>query len=330
MPVNGPPTMKAVGYQRIQLKMGSNGFAAVLITPTFCKDMPNVIHTDQFCNLGPSNHLNPWEDGSVGGVSENYQTGAGWQTNFASNLPFSHTQFDNGGFIDGATDSNLTGRVVSVGIRATYTGTELKRGGQVMYHCSPSHGNVSGQTSDFATASRETIVYQCDRKYKTGIISAINMPETELSSRAGAADLVGLSNTDGLYPFTSSYAWLASQSPTTANYTGYPYFSGRRVGSPVAMMTFTGETGTSYYVEIVTHVEYAGNAASAMARSNPSDVQGAQRVAEASQSLSRLLGDDPGKDPWAAMYGVLSDMAKEAVPALVGAGKDALLRAIHS
>jgi len=320
--------MKAAGYQRIQLRIGNNGFAAVLITPTFCKDLPNIFHTEAGTNLNPQSHLNPFQGGGYGGPSDNFSTGPGWTYNAPANLPFAHSQFDNSATADGATDSNLTGRVVSVGIRATYTGTELKRGGQIMYHCSPSHGNISGQTSDFAALSRETVVYQCDRRYKTGIISAINMPETELSSKAGMADAISISNTDGLYPYTPTYYWLESQSPNAVNYGGAPYFQSRRIGAPIALMTFTGEPGNTFYVEVVTHVEYAGNAASSMARSNPSDVQGAQRVAEASQSISRMLADDPSRDPWSAMYGVLSDMAKDAVPALVGAGKEALLRAI--
>jgi hypothetical protein len=210
--------------------------------------------------------------------------------NLAS-LPYSST------FIVGAdaTQAATSGRIVSVGLRARYIGTQLSLGGQVYTFRDPDHNSVqvnkgngpASGTFDWTTRL-ECSVSNLNRMWEQQSDFAKDEEEFDIESYAKLAQTMrdlSRAATMAVYPYSmgnTSYAALGGPYTNTVN--------GITVGVPTIGMYFVGTPGQAIAFEYIQHVEYAGvNSSSLMTRTDDDPI-GARKVVDAA---AEALGSTP-------------------------------------
>lgn len=229
-------------------KVGSQvGYIA--IAPTACNDLASIYYTETAyagANL------------SVGA------TGVTVSNNTAN--PYGHSLFLPGN----ASADCISARIISVGLRIRYTGTELNKGGLIYGLVLPNHGNLHSTTPVAMSAWRECVRRPVSRAWTTIVASAIDTDEGDYPD---VSELYAINTTSSLneavikalYPFSSG------NSVTTTN--------ANLGGIPMAFM-ITSTEGNSFEFEVITHMEIIGSLVQNSVTPSHADAIGLSKIIE--------------------------------------------------
>lgn len=274
-------TEKRHSLQRITGSIGSSGTGFVMVSPSLANDADNVFYT-----------TSAFTDTVAKPCTANNVLAVGVATQTPGQLPYSTSTLANSSKY---ASESVTGRVVAVGLRITYTGTTVNESGMIYGLHDPAHMSISGAGQGDIGTYAEAVVRPVSRKACT--ISAFALDDAEdqmLWQTAGIATPTNL-----LYPFNPVGSLNVSYKGTTS-YT-YAGAGGANVGGPVLGFVFSGVAGMSFQIEIVQHVEYVGQTCqSAITRSHVDPV-GAVQVKNAVRDAQLIANQRPvmdTTDPW--------------------------------
>jgi len=330
IPIGGSPSQKIHSFIRFDVVIGTTGTAIVYVMPSLANDMPSIIYTTS--TYGGTLPIYT-TSGTIGASGVNSALNTGLTYGF-HNGPYTANQ------TIGETASGLgttNGRIVSVGLRAQYTGTTLNESG--LYYCyhDPGHSSLAGisyfQIGAFGDANVEGI----SRKPCMLTVHGVNDSELNFSSQASPeaaiANTIGATQAQTLYPYSNGdYIFANSYTGAPVNVGAYVPVSlgtvGAPVGVPIAVIGITGVAGQSVHLEYIQHMEFQGLAAASALTSTESDPPGAAMVRTAALALPASKLAQPDKSSWDLMYaglGALWNAAKPYVVPAIEAGVIALL-----
>jgi len=226
-----------------------------------------------------------------------------------------------GNFIDTTNNYSKNGfRIVSVGARITYTGTELNLGGVYYAIGGTNRINISGASaSDLANLS-ETVVRPITRKPFNLIISNANESECDTTPEAVELRNVGVGSAP-LYPYSTNgeirSTFQATTYYTSATAQGY-------VGAPVSAILINSTAGNSFTLQFILHYEAAGPSFANMATPNEIDISGATAVMSALAGIGQRQNAYPGVDNYSLLMNGLKETAIKAAPMVLPATARAL------
>lgn len=211
-------------------------------------------------------HIAYASTGAYNSTTIDYVNGTGVQPITMTSLPYASAQLLGG---DTALAAPVAGRLVSVGLRIRYVGTELNRGGVCYCLVTPDHTNTQQFTMQALSGFSECIKVPVGRQWTTIVASAIDM--TECSYPEESTVPAGDSGTRHmLYPFSQQNA-LTSTSLS--------------VGAPIMVIGVQSLHNNAFEFEIVQHVEYIGALTQSMATKSHSDQAGLSKVTEAAGNV---------------------------------------------
>lgn len=230
-------SLKVQGMVRIPVTTASNGAAFVMFSPTLAFDALSGWYT-----TGAK---------SLPAVIDNAGASPNMQAFSFPTLPFSAADF-NGNLV--------AGRVVSVGVRMTYTGSVSDMAGLYFSYADPEHSTVNALSCDPTGANQLLSNYETkltrvsERAFEVGF-TVVNANEHDYSGFSEAR-AYGSTIATGL---RSVYPWSKN---VDANNLG-PSEAGRvGAAAPCIIVGVLGQTtGKNFYVEIIQHIEYVGKKA---------------------------------------------------------------------
>jgi len=229
-------SQKVTALTRFNLTAEGSGDAWVMIAPCLASDYIAI-----WTNAGSVTI--PFTVAALNTAPANY-TGYTFAT-----LPYSGSDLATPGLVDG--------RVVSVGIRMTYTGSVSAMAGTYFAYSEPGHGNVNCTGLSFSsglfTATETSVRRVTDQKFEIGW-TVVN--DNEHSYVGGSSFLKNTStgNNLALYPWSNEID-VNGKGVNTAGYL--------LNGAPSLIAGVAGGTSAGkYYVEVIQHVEYVGKKAS--------------------------------------------------------------------
>lgn len=291
---NGGSTIKNSNVTKFTVNAGTAGDGYVLIAPCLANDGCVAFYTTS--TYANSNSI------QVTSAVNTLTSGVAYASPSAA--PFSQAQLYTS--VDTAA---AVGRILSVGVRISYTGKTVDCSGNLTLYSPSRHTNVTlvpGSQSSLMgfypiQSNNEAVIKPPTRNWESMVITPTTNDEMSFNFNPGGVS-------DAVYPFIS-----------TTDIGGYNYaVNGVNVGNPVACILIDGATpGVSFQVEIIQHVEYlATNAGQGYATPAESDEQGGALVLRAAQSMAMYYNTST-KSGWPLFYDVLSDIAKHVAPMVV-------------
>jgi hypothetical protein len=233
-----------------------------------------------------------------------------------NNIPYSSSQLTTG---DSTNTEVIGGRIVSVGVRISYTGTTMNESGTYTIYSSRTHENICGPyyASSALGSLADTVICNITREPCEFVMSVSGPQETTFDYVAG--DYENASNY--IYPYSGSSTNLGSL--YSYNQSGFP------VGSPVGIVYFTGVPGQTFLVEAVQHLEYTGPLTAAFATPTASDTRGFEIVQAATNLIPTLRQESHESETMWSLMGkgirqVFADLKPIAIDSLFGAAKAGL------
>jgi hypothetical protein len=260
--------------------------------PSLAADQPSFYYTTSTFNLTNSALL-----------ASNNVLGTGVSP-ASHNGPYTTSQFLSTAGHNRVVDF-LAGRVLSAGIRVTYTGTTLNESGTITCYHSPDHGSAEGGNSADLQSNTGAEVKGFTRHPCELIVHPINADEVSYlrSERIEHA----------LWPFYTGNSHETNYEGGTA-YTNQLGADGNTFYTPTAcaIIAVTGVPGSTFQIDYMAHMEFVGRAASSSLTPNEMDVSGAQAVLASAAGLLMRKQAYEGISNWEAMYeGLKSVMAPE-------------------
>lgn len=327
IPIGAAATHKAQAILRFDIPFGTNGVAAILISPSLANDLPSVFYTTSAFTGTSATPLLPFSSGGTTGAGGTASTLAtGWTT---ASFPVPYTALQLLGPSHSLTSSNaVAGRIVSLGVRSQYTGTLMNESG--VYYCyhDTSHSSLSGVTSNQIGAFADADVTGVTRKPCQLVVHSVSEAEMNFSNASqNPNDIVGV--TEILYPYSNcDFKWSTVLSgATTFNATVSGSSLGTWVpacGTPIGVITATGVAGQTLHMELTINAEYTGLGASSSLTDSQCDPVAADRIKTAALKLPRMKLDAPeSATPWGLMKTALSNVWNDnkayIVPATINA-----------
>lgn len=307
VPKGSIPTHKYSMIQTASVTIGTAGHGFVCIAPTAFSDSgcPNGWFTTAnytLTNLTLYSAINT------------LQTGVGLLTNSG---PYSVASCN----IDGtSTEFHTFARVVSCGLRITYTGTTMNMSGGYYALAAPQHLNCTGFNTPNLMAEPGGIFRACSREpFEICCGPTASEAETSCSSDP-SSDLAGV-----CYPYSPSAQFFTDASQTN-NFTAVA--TNGQIGVPVMYVIFTGVAGSTYQVDIVTHCEAFGRLAKPSSTLNESDISGATAVLSALAGMGMEQRADPSRDNYSLLMDGLSSTASAMAPMVLPRSAEALGRSL--
>lgn len=310
---------KVTGFIRLDSKIGTQGFAYVMLSPSLANDAPQIIYT-----------TNAYTRSDTAVLSAVNTLAVGVATSPVSNLPYNA---DDLVLRLGEDAQSVSGRIASVGLSVQYTGTALNQSGMIYMFRDPAHKNVSfagglatPNTVPFLSTSPLTSVCNFTRDRCTISDFACTPSEMNFSGLIeGATDAI-TDRSGHIYP----YSGVEYDLPLTsggASLIGYTTPSAKtyNLGAPTTVCLIHGQPGQDFHIELVLHCEYTGFKAAASYTPTDSDVQGAGLVLEAANTVQQKKTQKPQASNWQLMYEGLSYAAKKAAPVLIPIAEKAIM-----
>lgn len=310
---------KVTGFVRLDSKIGTEGFAYVMLCPSLANDAPQILYTTAAYARS---------DTCVLSAINTYAVGVARAT--VSNLPYTA---DDLVMRLGEDAQGVTGRVASVGLSVQYTGTALNQSGMIYMFRDPAHKNVSfaggsAFSNTVASLSASPLTSVCNFTRERCSISDFACAPGEMNFTGlieGATDAI-TDRTGHIYPFSG----VEFDLPLTgggASIFGYTTPQGKtyNLGAPTTVCLITGQPGQDFHMELVVHAEYTGFKAAASYTPTDSDVQGAGLVLEAANMVQQKKTQKPQASNWQLMYDGLAYAAKKAAPVLIPMAEKAIL-----
>ncbi len=242
------PSQKVASRQIGTYTIGSAGTGFVAIAPTVVNYAVSIFST----TAGYSS------------VSISCTPGTVTKSNITNN-PYPIASFIAGG---SSIDASIMGRIVSVGLRVRYIGTELNRGGMLMALVEPNHGSIDSYSQTDLTAYRECIRRPVTRNWTTIVAAAIDFKEQ-------------------IYPDTNEWLSITPNGPNVAQLEStYPFSNGSNLsgspttGAPIMVILTTGTPGNTFEFEVIHHLELIGKPVQSLATPSHSDQEGLSRMIE--------------------------------------------------
>lgn len=255
-------SQKASAFLRFSVTAGAGYNAYILVTPAISSDS-----AFGWCTTSVYSSTLPTFSPVINGFNSTSTTGV--VPFLMSNLPYTRAQ-------TAATTSDegtVQGRIVSVGIRVTYTGTALNEGGLITMYCDPDHDNLWGEGDATLSTRRDVRVerFKREKKYECSLF-AISPEETVYNStRLGGAENHH-ANIMINYPFSSTN--YISPAAATGNFQN-------GAGPCLIAISPPGTTSAQAYVEVICHCEYLGVPTQARATPSTTDTVGLDVVQNA-------------------------------------------------
>jgi len=313
------PSQKTTAFTRFSFAAGTNGFGFAQFTPTLANDCPTSYCTQNNSTLT-----------SVATLTANTVFGSGINSagQLLANLPYSSAQLTS----TYSTDQEaVQGRIISYGVRVTYTGPELYMGGTYAAWASPTHESIFGNAD---TASG--IASLADAQYRAITREPLEVTQYPVSAWEQIYPSQNAGNQTAL-PFLYPYCG-GEQTWNGGYYAIGP--AGIGIGVPTIVVQVNGcpvVSGTSpctFLVDVITHVEYIGRQTAAMATTSHADTAGFEKVSQSAQNIPRILTDEPRLTQWQALIRALKETAHELRPVALefarGAGQTYGLRRGYS
>lgn len=293
VPFGATNTKKLMSYNRFSVPIGLRGFGYVLVTPTVSQNTPIAYYTDQNFNatdtrvLSAANTLYP-----------------GVNRLFPGQIPYLAASF-----IGGHGECTLCSRIVSVGIRCRYIGTNLNQSGLIYIMREATHGSVQFRNQQVGGpgnwgSMKECILESNDRRWHSALDYAHNDDEKTIT---GIGD-IGANVTGMIYPFSKQQ--VGYYDPTT-NVMYSDTVNAVPVGVPTLGMLFTGFPGEVMEVDIVEHLEYYGTAADQDSSPTPADPSGMEQVYAAANKTVFQRQAESHRSGWKLLSTELKKGAKE-------------------
>jgi len=222
-------------------------------------------------------------------------------------------------FIDfTAADGKAGFRIVSVGARITYTGTELNMGGVYYAIGGTNRINICAASASDLSLLSDTIIRPVTRK--TLELTLTNACEAECDTTPEAVELRAAQGCP-MYPWSSNDE-LKTSYQATASFT-YAAAQGR-VGAPTSGILINSTAGNTFTVQYILHYEAAGPTFTVMSTPNEIDISGATAVMSAMAGIGNRQNAYPGVDNYSLLMNGLKETAKKAAPIVLPATARAL------
>jgi hypothetical protein len=271
-----PNSQKVTGYCRFTVTTGTAGVGYVSLSPTLANNEAVAYYTTGTFTGSTTQALS---------ANDTLQTGISTAT--MSNLPYSATQLTGGADKEAAV---VIGRIVSCGLRITYTGTTSNESGTFYVYSDPLHENYTVVGSNAAGLGLLPDCEVCSITREPCELSVYPIDGNE-SSYANSWQTSSL--TPLLYPYSMNTTSFGS-----GGFTRVTNIAGVNAGVPVAGIYFTGaQSGATYLVEIITHAEYVGAAPGSAVTPSDSDQRGFEIVTAAAQRVPQLKLTKPKGTP---------------------------------
>lgn len=274
-----PDSQKVCAFTRFDGAIGTAGVGFVAINPSVSNDSQSHYYTDS----------------TFTGTSLSILTAAstvdtGVVRGYTANIPYSTDQFLN---VSNVQEPSLYGRVVSVGLRITYTGTTLNQSGMCTLLQHPVHGTLTGATTANLQSFGEADICPFTRKPCTLIIAPAAVAET------GYPTALEASSTRYIYPFGTDTRFSTTfGGPTTYVDTIVRGGVAFNAGAPIAAIMVTGVPGMTFHVDMVVHLEYTGPGAASASTPNSVDVSSVYAILTAASQLSTRKMAHPNESNW--------------------------------
>lgn len=192
--------------------------------------------------------------------------------------------------------NNLSGRVVSMGVRLTYVGTDLNRGGMIACYADPNHLNMNDTGITYNSGRPGYVIRPIGKGPCEVSLSAVDRDEMEY------------------------YDWLASS--TEANFLAVaPFSRGSQFGGgvtaggmPGAIYISGAAVGASFLLETICHFELLGRPVASRVTNSTPDSRGAETVLGAVQRAPSIMEMAGNITQSAAFRSGLSSVLKEMIP----------------
>jgi hypothetical protein len=200
---------------------------------------------------------------------------------------------------------SVSGRIVSVGVRITYSGTTLNQSGMVYCYADPTHNASDAYGASVGTVALMSAFETCDvsavsRDPCTLVTTVTNPNEYAYTSYVGGTTSEALTS---VYPYSCT---------TSAFYGGFTNtVASLAVGVPIMCIAISGATaGITFHVDLIQHVEYTGYMAAALVKPREADMEGTASVLAAAFKLPLYVMSNPGVSRWNLMMQALKAGAK--------------------
>lgn len=247
-------TQKCHTVQRITAVVGSFGLGFIALAPCLANNTPNCYYSTA-----------SYDQGQVTILSANNTLATG-VTTATANTPYGESSFT-----ETSANQIVSGRMVSAGLRATYTGTTLNESGMYYALTEPQHGSVTGMSQGDIGNYQQSQILGVNRNPLT--ISSYPLDEDE--------DQPAFFNTSGslprlIYPLSSNSSTFSTLLRGGSSFT--LTVGGLQVGTPISLITFTGVPGSTFQVDVIQHMEFTGQLAQTMLTRTAQDPVGANTV----------------------------------------------------
>lgn len=284
-----PDSHKVQAFTRFTGHIGTLGEGFIAFNPCLGRDAPSIWHSTaayDSTNIAILSALNT------------YATGV---SALGHNGPYTVDQL-----ITTANPPLISGRVVAVGARVTFTGTNLNESGTITLLSEPSHSNLTGLDLNGLQIFSEANICPFTKKPCSLSMFPASVAESEYPAH-GASEI---SFTGAIYPYCRDTQFFLN-SDRTASRTYVQAFGGTNVtlGAPMACIAVTGVPGQSFHVDVVYHLEYTGPGVAAAATPNSVDVSSVYAILTSAAQLSTRKMAHPNERPWKLlMDGIRSAM----------------------
>lgn len=293
-------SQKTTTFARFDAVVGTNGIGFAIFTPTIVNDFATAWYTSA-----------TFTGTTAAVVTTGLNTTSTVGVNFINmaNLPY---QFSSLAQTQAATAGGQLnrGRIVSYGISASYTGTELNMGGLVYCFSDPAHNNMQGASIAQLGTRMESDVSNVSRDKCWLMASAVDSDELEYPGYGGTpSEALG-----AYFPFSRN-AYLDSAS-ATGNFTN---------GAAPLIIMFTGVAGNTLHIEIVQHSEFVGPITEGKTTPSVMDAEGTMTVLAAANKVPLMKVANPGVGYGKLFFKALEYTGRELLPVAVGALKAMLV-----
>lgn len=269
---SGPsrPSQKVRSTLRFVASVGStaSNFGFVLISPSLANDNVCVTHSNA---------------SYAATTTAFYNQPASEYTQLSLPLPYRKAELKSGdGF---SSTASVQGRIVSLGVRWRYVGTELNRGGRTYALTHPDHDNLYGCSFASLGAFRETISSPPSRTWSEAVVYSNTAAECDyprgLSAIYSSSTVVVTQ--EAQEELTCCYP-LSSQQFMSSDIAA-PYTANSVVGGAPLAIVFDGINAVAFEFEVVIHVEYIGRSTQSFMTKSHSDPVGTAVVLEAANGM---------------------------------------------
>lgn len=297
-----PPSHKTTSFLRFSLTLGTAGYGFASFSPCLASDM---------CCGYFSNNLYASSSAAVPLTADN-TLNVGVSRLQMNNLPYTAANLYNQAITNG---QGVAGRIVSYGVKITYTGTTLNESGVSYSWVAPTHENalVAAHTISGISGQPDAEICPTTRKPCTLRIFPVSQPECAYPF---SSDLGIVAN-----PIVYSHPYSSNDPYQNAGYRDTSVLVASvqtYVGSPPAVIHLTGVIGSTYLVEIVQHTEYVGVFTASNSTVSDADQRGFEMVTAAAERMPSII-QSTRVSPMSAMHSALREIASALKPVAIGA-----------